>query len=160
MSYPATQVSTEQVFAALFALGCSIAGTKAAPSATPFKTTSRVFVQWTKTTSDQWPALYQQETVQNLDGFDRGAGRQFLRAWWWIYLATSSGPQDVSSIRMNNYRDALLAALKPPPRMGPKQTLGIPGVVNCYPQGALIMDEGLMEPPSLIRIPITILIGN
>jgi hypothetical protein len=160
MSYPATPVSSEACFAALFALGCSIAGTSGKPSATPFVTTSRIFRQWSQTTSAQWPALYQFQVPETASGYDRGVGRLSLRAWWFIYLAPSSGPQDVVSTRMNAYQDALLAALKPTPQMGPRQTLGIKGVVNVYPEGQILIDEGLLDPPALIRIPITILIGQ
>lgn len=154
MSFPQTPLQTEPIFAALFALGCSIN-----TPATPLKLTSRVFKQWSQVPASNYPAFYQQETTQNLDGWDRGIGRRKLRAWWWMYLPTSSDDRDVVATRVNNYLDALLGSLSPKIR-GMKQTLGIPGVVNVYPDGALLLDEGLMEPPAVFRIPITILIGN
>jgi hypothetical protein len=157
MAYPATPIDTEQVFAALFALLNPLA---AKTSATPFVTVSRRFKQWSQTTSTMWPAVYQFQVTQGLEGFDRGVGKQSLRAWWFVYLNPSEGDADIVSQRMNRYRDALLNVLKPTPRMGPRMTLGIPGISNVYPDGGLLMDEGLLEPPALIRIPITILTGQ
>src|ERR1700679_1565190 len=100
MSWPQTPVSTEQVFATLFSLGCAIGGTTLAPSPTPFNTMSRVFRQWSQFPVSAMPAFYQQETTQTATGWDRGVGIRKLRAWWWVYLPTSSNPQDISALRM------------------------------------------------------------
>ena len=159
MSFPQTPVDTETIFAALFALGCSIGGTSTAPTTTPFKTMSRRFKQWSQTQSAEWPALYQFQVPQSLSGYDRGVGVRKLRAWWFVYLAPSQDDRDIVSQRMNAYTDALLGALGTKIR-GQKQQLGLPGVVNVYPDGQLLIDEGLLEPPALIRIPICIIVGN
>jgi hypothetical protein len=60
---------------------------------------------------------------------------------------------------LNNYLDALEAALQPVTGAGPKQTLG--GLVNnAFIDGDVIIDEGLNSgPPALISIPITINVG-
>lgn len=159
MSFPQTPVTTEQIYAALFSLGCSIAGSPGKPSATPFKVTSRRFKQWSQTQSADWPSFYQFQVPQTASGYDRGVGRRLLRAWWFVYITPSQNDADIVSTRMNAYVDALLLALSPPIR-GQKQQLGIPGVVNVWPDGQILVDEGLLEPPALIRIPISILVGN
>lgn len=156
MSYPQTPVDTEEVFSKLFAL-LNPLGQKG--STTPFKTISRRFKIWSQTTSDQWPAVYQFQISQPLKGYERGyaVGQRELKAWWFVYLPPSQSDTDIVSTRMNRYADALLNVLKPSPSMGPRHNLGIRGVINVYPDGGALMDEGLLEPPALIRIPITIL---
>jgi hypothetical protein len=160
MTYPATQISSEQVFAALFALATPLAGSNANPSLTPYKIMSRRFKHWSQVPADQYPAFYQFQTPQTATGYDRGVGKLTMRASWYVYLPTSANDQDIVSTRMNNYKDALLNVLRPANNTGYWQTLGLRGVAKAFPDGQIFMDEGLLEPPALIRIPISILIGQ
>ena len=76
---------------------------------------------------------------------------------------------DVVSPALNKYCDLLVNALlttrvsasgaitQPPKPTGQVQDLGFPGTVNCYIDGGVLTDEGLLATYSLLVIPITIL---
>jgi hypothetical protein len=119
---------------------------------------SRRFRHFKDVTVNEIPGLFQYQAP----GFRISKGARGLpvfeyRVWWLAYLPVSSDLKTPASPQMNNYVTALCEALKPTP-MVPRQTLG--GLVyECYIDGQGIMDEGLLQTPSLIALPITILNG-
>lgn len=150
--------NTEAVMAKLFSLAQSVNGT-----ATPFKIMSRRMRHFKDVTVNDVPALFQfQSPTWSLSEGVRGLTVRKLRVAWFIYLPGSQGLNDPVSPRMNQYYDALSNALLSNAPQGPngisRNTLG--GLVtNCYQDGEVWVDEGLLETQSLIKIPITILTG-
>lgn len=130
----------------------------ASTATTPLKTTSRRWRHFKDVTPDQMPALFQYQ----LPGFTVEKGARSLpvfrfRFYWMVYLPASAGPNNPTSPVMNNYMTALIQQLLPTPMM-PRNTLGNL-VYDCYIDGQGVMDEGLLQTPSLIGLPITILTG-
>ena len=140
--------------------------------ATPFQIMSRRFVHFKDVAPESMPAMYQfQSPIRKTDGGARGLPRQEIGVNWYVYLPKSTGPDDVVSPALNQYFDALSQALLTTtfdssgnPTVGAipagkqLQTLGglVPG---CYVDGPGLTDEGLLDTPSLIIIPIKILTG-
>lgn len=145
----------EEVFAALFAQL-----QKANTTATPFNTMSRRYQPWSKVSPANMPALFVMQLVQNSKEPTMGLNVWTLHASVWVFLAVSQDPESVLSTPLNNYMDAIDAALAPPPYQG-KQTLG--GLVtNCSIEGDVYCNEGVLEDgaPGILGIPITILTGS
>lgn len=160
-------LDSELVMQRLFSIAVAVNN-----SATPFVITSRRFVHFKYVAPESMPALYQyQNPVTTTTGGVRGLPRQEIGVSWFVYLPKSNGPDDVVAPVLNQYWDALTQALltttfdsqgnaipnsKP---AGGQQTLGISPTINCYVDGAGLRDEGLLDTPSLIIIPIKILTG-
>lgn len=160
-------INTELMMQRLFSIAEAVNG-----NATPFVTQSRRFVHFKDVAPEAMPAMYQfQNPVRNTAGGVRGIPREEIGVSWFVYLPKSTGPDDVVSPALNQYYDALSDALLTTifdsngiPTVGAipagyqKQTLG--GLVtNCYKDGNGLTDEGLLDTPSLIVIPIKILTG-
>ena len=146
-------VDTEAVAQALFDLAKG-----AQTSALPFVSFSRRFQHWELTNENDWPCFYQfQEPARNVSGGARGLPVHRMKVLWIMYLRKSAGPDDPISPLLNQYYDALTNVLMPSFE-GTKQTLG-ELVIDCFQDGDALTDEGLLDTPSLISIPITILIG-
>lgn len=147
------QASTEQIMAALFALAQSINTPE-----TPFVIMSRRMRHFKDVSASDFPAFFQfQSPVRSTSGGVRGLPKDEIGVSWFVYLPMSQDLNDVVSPALNNYYDALSNVLLTP-FGGQLQTLG--GLVtNCYKDGAGLTDEGLLDTPSLIHIPIKILVG-
>lgn len=140
---------------------------------TSFTTQSRRFVHFKDVPPEAMPAMYQfQSPIRSTTGGVRGLPRQEIGVSWFVYLPKSTGPDDVVSPALNQYFDALTQALLTTtfdtagnPKVGGmpaglrRQDLGIGPGINCYVDGSGLTDEGLLDTPSLIIIPIKILTG-
>jgi hypothetical protein len=140
---------------------------------TPLTTVSRRFRHFKDVDPSMYPAFYQfQAPVRSTSGGVRSLPKDEIGVSWFVYLPGSQSLDDVVSPALNNYYDALSNALLTtliipgsPPVVklggqfaGMPQTLG--GLVTqCYKDGDGLTDEGLLETPSLIHIPIKILVG-
>lgn len=161
-------LDSELVMQRLFSIAVAVNN-----SATPFVITSRRFVHFKYVAPESIPALYQyQNPVTTTTGGVRGLPRQEIGVSWFVYLPKSNGPDDVVAPVLNQYWDALTQALLTTtfdtagnPKVGGmpaglrRQDLGIGPGINCYVDGAGLRDEGLLDTPSLIIIPIKILTG-
>jgi hypothetical protein len=126
--------------------------------ANPYKVMSRRWRHFKDVSPNDMPALFQYQ----LPGFTVEKGARSLpvfrfRFYWMVYLPVSAGMNSPTSPVINNYMTALIKALLPTPTM-PRNTLGNL-VYDCYIDGQGLMDEGLLQTPSLIGLPITILTG-
>ena len=145
--------NTEQVMTALFNLALTLK-----TSATPFKVMSRRFRHFNDVAPEDMPAFFQfQAPGRMTEGGVRALPVKRQKVYWIVYLPGSPDLSTTVSPAMNQYYDAL-SNLLVSPIQGRPNTLG--GLVqNCYEEGQGINDEGLLETPSLISIPITILTG-
>lgn len=147
------QASTESIMQALFAL----AQTANTPE-TPFTIMSRRMRHFKDVTPEEIPAFFQfQNPVRETTGGVRKLPKEIIGVSWFVYLPKSQSIDDVVSPALNNYYDALSNVLLSPIG-GLPQTLG--GLVTqCYKDGQGLTDEGLLDTPSLIHIPIKIITG-
>lgn len=126
---------------------------------TPYVIMNRRFRHFKDVPPDEIPALFQYQ----MPGFSIARAVRSLPVFvfefrWMVYLPVSSSLDDPTSPTMNNYVTALIRSLLPTPAM-PRNTLG--GLVyDCYMDGQGLMDEGLLQTPSLISIPIKVLTGQ
>lgn len=152
------QVSTESIMQALFNLALSVN-----TDATSFNVMSRRWRHFKDVDPDEMPAFFQtQLSGKTTRGGVRGLPVYEYKIRWCVYLPGSTSLDDVVSPAMNDYYDALSNCLLTNAPQGPngisRNTLG--GLVsNCYEDGQVFFDEGLLVTPSLIVIPITILTG-
>lgn len=144
--------STESIMEALFALAQGVE-----TASLPFNIMSRRWRHFNDVTPDLMPAFFQaQLSGQTSKGGVRGLNVKEMKVRWCVYLPQSQSLDDVVSPTMNAYYDALSNALLI--NGVARNTLG--GLVtNCYEEGQVFFDEGLLATPSLIVIPITILTG-
>ena len=161
-------VSTETVMQRLFAIVQAMA---AVPNtATPFGIVSRRFRHFKDVDPSLYPAFFQfQAPVRVTTGGVRKLPVESIGVSRFVYLPGSQDFSDVVSPALNNYYDSLSDALLTTSfvngvvslngqHAGMPQTLG--GLVTaCYKDGDGLTDEGLLETPSLIHIPIKILVG-
>jgi hypothetical protein len=163
--------STESIMQNLFAIAQAVANVPS--TATPFVTVSRRMRHFKDVAPEQMPAFFQfQNPVRNTTGGFKRLPKDMIGVSWIVYLPGSQSLDDVVSPALNNYYDALSDALLTaridpgsPPRVvlngqlaGMGQTLG--GLVTaCYKDGDGLTDEGLLDTPSLIHIPIRIQVG-
>lgn len=162
-------VSTESVMQNLFSIALALQ----TDVNTPFTYMSRRFRHFKDVDQSLLPAFFQfQNPVRSTAGGVRNLPIDTVRVSWLVYLPGSQTLEDVVSPALNNYYDALSNALLTtliipgsPPTVrldgqpaGMPQTLG--GLVQkCYKDGDGLTDEGLLDTPSLIHIPISILVG-
>lgn len=150
-------VPREQIAVALWNL-LQTANTQA----TPFATMSRRWIPWSSTASYQCPALFQMQLPSKATGGERGLTRWTMRFAIWVYLNVNTDDLvTVASTPLNAYFDAIEATLSPPPPSGPnaRQTLG--GIVqSVFIDGDPAVDEGLLDPPSLLIIPVSVITGQ
>jgi hypothetical protein len=128
---------------------------------TPFNTMSRRWIPWSSTSAYNCPALFLMEQPGTAAGGERGLTKWVMRFGVWVYLNINTDDyQTVVSTALNNYFDAIDAALAPqPPGQNQRQTLG--GLVqSCFIDGTPVIDEGLLAPPSLLFIPVTVITGQ
>lgn len=143
----------ESIFAALFAQA-SVANT----GHTKFGVMSRRFIPWSQRSNLESPEFYQLQLPQMSKQNTFGANVWKLHAIWFIYVPVNTDDfKTVVSTTLNNYLDALDNAISAS-LSGQKQTLGNL-VTNAWIDGDVIVDEGLLSPPALIAIPISIITG-
>lgn len=147
--------STETIMAALFALAQTVN-----TASTPFTIMSRRMRHFKDVGPDDMPALFQfQRAAFRTEGGVRGLPKQMFKVSWMVYLPGSTGLDDAVSPTLNNYYDDLTSVLLRNLDPQNRNTLG--GLVtNCYVDGDVFTDEGLLSTQSLIMIPITILTGG
>lgn len=163
-------ISSETLISNLFKIAQSVN----VPS-TPIRLTSRRWRMFDKVAPEQLPALFQfQSPTRKTTGGVRPLLKFEIRVLWMMYLPLSPDFNTVVSPALNNYCDTLINALLTTrvvqvgsnPNITPNgmlagtiQDLGFPGKVNCYVDGDVLTDEGLLSTYSLLVIPITILTG-
>jgi hypothetical protein len=126
--------------------------------ATPFVTMSRRTVPYDGDGGRAaWPALYLQQLQQDpkTQHFDLTAWTLNFRCW--IYLPAPADRGVPTSPLINNYLDALEAAIQGMPQ-GEKQTLGglVENVTFSIPVQIV---EGLVKPPAIIAATLAVLCG-
>lgn len=166
------KLPAEIIYQAVFDVACSInAPQNGQPSLTPFTTMTRRWVKWDQVGDEAMPWLGQ---MQPPNGIKISEVRQFgprkylLSTEIWIYLAVDSGNLNVpNSPRLNAYFNAIDAAFQPSilawngiPNQSGRQQLGLgPGIEHCWIDGTVVFDEGLLEPPAILKFPISVLCG-
>ncbi len=161
--------STEIIVQRLFSIVPALAAV--VNTATPFTLMSRRFRHFKDVDPSLYPAFFQfQNPVRKTEGGVRKLPVETIAISWFVYLPGSQSLDDVVSPALNNYYDALSNALLTTrfdtngaavingQQAGMPQTLGNL-VTQCYKDGDGLTDEGLLETPSLIHIPIKILVG-
>lgn len=164
---PTPQVTTEAIIQRLFKIAQSTN-----KGATQYKVISRRMRHFKDVSPSEIPAFFQfQNPVRGTSGGDRGLPKDVIGVSWFVYLPKSQGLNDVVSPALNNYYDALSTALLTtgfdksgnaiPGGLlaGTDQDLGFTKKLLCYKDGDGLTDEGLLDTPSLIHIPIKILVG-
>jgi len=137
----------ENIFSALFSLVSGVPG---------LVTTSRRLVMWTDVLPEQQPALYQAQRNQHSQPRPAGLPLKWtLLADLYLYVNCGGDPQALAAPLLNNFLDAIEAALAPPVGK-PFQTLG-DLVQHCWICGEVITDEGTLGAQAVAIIPIEIL---
>jgi hypothetical protein len=166
------KLPAETVYRAIFAQACSINAPQANgnPSQTPLITMSRRWVHWDQVGDIPMPALYQ---LQPADGIrlvhgERGITKYELTAFLFLYFAVDSGNLNASaSPLLNSYFNAMdlafqpsLIALNGKPNMGGRQQLGLgPALEECWIDGRVPFDEGLLAPPAMLVFTVKAICG-
>lgn len=133
--------------------------------ATGFKTASRKLVAWDAVSTDQMPALYQQQMRETVTRQPNLPPKWALQVRWYVYvahLASQDGSATlIPSVQLNAILDAIQAAIEPQTADGPliKNTLGglayeakIVGTVENF-EGDL-GDFGVLVIPAEILVPL------
>jgi hypothetical protein len=154
--------NAEQIFEALFELVAGIGEpVNGVASATPLATSSRRWRAWSTVGSAEMPAFFQMQTpgIKQVQTGHLGLTKYQLKAALFFYFAVNvDDTADATSPTLNAYYAAVDAALQPTIAGGWKQQLG--GLVeNCWIDGDVLFDEGLITPPAMLVFPITILTG-
>jgi hypothetical protein len=136
----------EAIFSALFNLVSAVPG---------LVTTGRRLVHWSEVPPDQQPALFQAQKTQNAQPRPLGVPTKWtLKADLYLYVNSGGDSSSVSATPLNNYLDAIEAALAPNIMSG-VQTLG--GLVkHCFICGEVLTDEGTLGSQAVAIIPIEI----
>jgi len=166
------RLPAETIYQAIFDQACSINASRVggAPSLTPLTTMSRRWVHWDQAGDVPMPALYQLEPPNgiNIVRGQRGIRKYEISAFLFIYFAVDSGNQiNPTSPTLNNYFNAIddafepsIIALNGKPNQGGRQQLGLgPALEECWIDGQVIFDEGLLSPPGLLKFNIKAICG-
>jgi hypothetical protein len=123
----------------------------------PFKTVSRRARIWTNVTPAEQPAVFLVKARETLDQTTWEAPRYRLSYLVLCYLRADAAPNLIPEVEINKVLDAVDATLLGTPP-GEKQTLG--GVVeNCWIEGDVMIDTGILDQQIVIVIPVSILTG-
>jgi hypothetical protein len=143
-------MTREPIYAALFAKLSSALGVAG------IVTVSRRLVHWNDVPSSQQPAMYMIQKGETAQPQPRGMPTKWtLEVDVYIYANSADVNVSPGSI-MNPLLDALTAALAPPNPVENVQTLG--GLVsNCWIEGGIQTDEGVLGGQSVAIVPIRIL---
>ena len=166
------RLPAETIYQAIFAQACSINTPKAggAPSLTPLATMSRRWVHWDQAGDYPMPALYQMEPPDGINFVrpQRGVIKYELTAFLYFYFAVDSGNLNIPfSPTLNAYFNAVDLAFQPSiealngkPNQGGRQQLGLgPGIEECWIDGRVVFDEGLLAPPGLLKFTVKAICG-
>lgn len=161
-------LTTEPIMKRLFSIAQAASGQYGIPR---FSVMSRRFVNFDQA---QPYSFYQfQSPVRKSTGGERPLLVSHIGVLWIVYLPNAAGPTDADKVSpiLNNVYDLLSYALRTTgfdslgnavfegQLAGMPQTLG--GLVTqCYEDGDGLTDEGLLSTPSLVVVPIKLLIGN
>jgi hypothetical protein len=139
-------VARESIYSALWALVSGIPG---------LVTASRRLVHWSDVPPEAQPALFQAQKDQAAEPHLGLPTKWRLRAELFLYVNSGADMTLVPATQLNNFVDAIDAALAPP--IGQvAQTLG--GLVQyCRISGEVLTDEGVLGPQAVAIIPIEIL---
>ena len=104
---------------------------------------------------DAAPALLMEQLPEDYEGGVGKHAKVILRARLWIFAQTPLPSDDrVPSDVLNPLKDAVLAALAPPPATYPNQTLG--GLVtHTWIDGKTWFAEGLADQWGIVALPVT-----
>jgi hypothetical protein len=158
----------ETIYQALFnyvcGIGAPLPGGK--PSLTPLVTKSRRWMKWDQLGDIPMPAFFQMQPPQGVNVSQSkifGPSRYKLHADLWFYLPVDSGNLNTpTSPQLNNYFAAIDALFQPQLQSpgGARQQLGLgPSIEQCWIDGTVIFDEGLVTPPAVLLVPISIVCG-
>jgi hypothetical protein len=143
----------EAVYAALWALVSGDARVQAA-----FRTLSRYTRHFEETDGHLMPALFQLQKSETWQQVGRGIPpKRTLNCHFLVYTNTAAPAEQLPSTALNVLLDVLDDVLAKPANGSYVQTLG--GLVNhVYIEGEIQIAEGLLQPKSIVAIPITMLI--
>jgi hypothetical protein len=123
----------------------------------PFKTVSRRARIWTNVTPAEQPAIFLVKVRETLDQTTWGAPRYRLAYLALCYLRADAAPNLIPEVEINKVLDAVDGVLLATPP-GEKQTLG--GIVeNCWIEGDIMIDTGILDQQIVIVIPVSIVTG-
>jgi len=141
-------MNREAIFAALWAL---------APTA-QVTTSGRKLRHWDDLKSSDFPALFQAQGDDEIAAHGNLPPAHSMLAKWWVYAYTDPSQNKTPAEVINPLLDAVEAALAPEPGQS-AQTLG--GLVDqCYIEGKVETDEGLLGDYSVAIVPIRIKVGG
>lgn len=166
------KLPAETIYQAIFDQTASINAQQAngSPSLTPFATMSRRWVEWSQIGDIPMPALYQLEPPQGIRVVrgERGIQKYELTALQFIYIAVDSGNLNTPiSPVLNAYFSAIdlafqssIVALNGKANIGGRQQLGLgPALEQCWIDGTVTFDEGLLAPPAMLVFTIKAICG-
>lgn len=156
------KLTAEQIYEALFQYICTLNNAQT----TPLKTMSRRWIPWTELGDLPMPCFFQRQppdAIQVTQQKNFGVSKYHLRAELWFYFANNVADMKtpVSPI-LNKYFAAIDNLMKPPTMSagGARQQLGLQtGIENAWIDGTATMDEGLITPPAILLVPITVSTG-
>jgi hypothetical protein len=123
----------------------------------PFKTVSRRARIWTNVTPAEQPAMFLVKVRETFDQATWGAPRYRLSYLALCYLRADAAPNLIPEVEINKVLDAVDGTLLGTPP-GQKQTLG--GMVeNCWIEGDIMIDTGILDQQIVIVIPVSIVTG-
>jgi hypothetical protein len=128
-----------------------------AKNAYPFKTVSRRARIWSNVTSAEQPVIFLVKVSEAVDQSTWGAARYRLKYFVLCYLRADAQPNVIAEVEINKALDAVDAALLGTPP-GEKQKLG--GLVeNCWIEGDVMIDTGILDQQIVIVVPVSIVTG-
>lgn len=125
-----------------------------------FTTYSRRFIMWSDVPPASQPMLILRQLPGRVDQDNPyRLSRWTLRCGIFIYAQQSPIITDAPSVTLNNLIDCVEQSLLPPPGF-PDQTLNNQ-VVNCYLDGEVFIDEGILpsDNQAIAMLPVTIRTG-
>jgi hypothetical protein len=139
-------ISREPIMAALWGKLSGIPG---------LVTTSRRLAPLEAVKPVNMPALFLHQNREEVVQSTRQTPKYLIRCEVWIYLSNGNDPNAIPASLINQWIDAVDAALEPRP-LAEVQTLN--GLVSGYARiaGQIQYDEGLLDGISVINIPIEI----
>lgn len=165
----------ETVYAALFTLLKQV--NDMLPDELKIVTTGRKLLPWTDVPEPNQPAMFLKQGPQEaIQGgplkhtgsiFSTGATTWVWTCSVWVYFrldAQNLQNQPVPDVFINKYLDAFEDLILGPNQRGGLQTLAgvndnVPLVYNCWIDGNVSFDDGLLDNQAVIVIPISILVG-
>lgn len=155
-------IDPETIYQGLFEFVCQLN-----TAATPLKTMSRRWRHWDTIGSDPLPAFFQlQPTDSGLRVSQQkhfGQSKYEYHASLFFYFAVDVNDEYTPiSPTLNVYLKAIDQLFQPNIQSpgGSRQQIGLgPQVENAWIDGIVRFDEGLINPPAILFVPITILTG-